>query len=81
MTRERKTTEVTERNVLTVRVPADLHEELRTYGFFTKRSINDVVVNLIRDFLAGPGREEIAQGMTDRAKKMYGKALDELADM
>lgn len=76
-----KASEVTERNVLTVRLPAELHEELRTYKFFTGRSINDVAVQLIRDFLAGPGREEIAQGMTERAEKMYGVALDKLADM
>jgi hypothetical protein len=77
----RKTAEVSERSVITVRIPADLHEELRAYGFFTHRSINDVVVQLIRDFLAGPGRKEIAAGMTDRAKAMYGSALDKLADM
>ncbi len=81
MATTRKATEVTKRNVLTVRIPAELHEELRTYGFFTHQSINDVVVDLIRDYLEGAGREEIARGMTDRAKKMYGKALDKLADM
>jgi len=76
-----KKTEVTQRNVLTVRLPAELHEELRTYKLFANRSINDVVVGLIQDFLAGPGREEIARGMTARAKSMYGVALDKLADM
>ena len=76
-----KTTEVTRRDVLTVRLPAELHEELRTYKLFANRPINDVVVGLIRDFLAGPGREEIARGMTARAKSMYGVALDKLADM
>ncbi len=81
MAKTRKTTEANDRNVLTVRIPAELHEELRTYGFFTHRSINETVVHLIQDFLAGPGREEIAQGMTDRAKSMYGVALDKLADM
>jgi len=76
-----KKTEVTQRDVLTVRLPAELHEELRTYKLFANRSINDVVVGLIQDFLAGPGREEIARGMTARAKSMYGVALDKLADM
>jgi len=77
-----KSTEVTKREVLTVRLPADLHEQLREYKLFARKaSINDVVVNLIRDFLAGPGRTEIEQGMTDRARKTYGVALDKLADM
>jgi hypothetical protein len=78
----RKQTEVTKREVLTVRLPADLHQELREYKLFARKaSINDVVVDLIRDFLAGPGRREIEQGMTDRARTMYGVALDKLADM
>ena len=76
-----KPTEVTQRDVLTVRLPMELHEELRTYKLFTNKSINDVVVGLIQDFLVGPGREEIARGMTARAKSMYGVALDKLADM
>ena len=79
---DRKQAEVTKREVLTVRLPADLHQELRAYKLFAhKASINDVVVDLIRDFLAGRGRQEIEQGMTDRAKAMYGVALDKLADM
>jgi hypothetical protein len=76
-----KAAEVTERGVLTIRLPAELHEELRTYKFFTGRSINEVAVELIRDFLDGPGREEIARGMTERARTMYNVALDKLADM
>jgi hypothetical protein len=79
---ERQQTEVTKREVLTVRLPADLHQGLREYKLFARKaSINDVVVDLIRDFLAGPGRKEIEQGMTDRARVAYGVALDKLADM
>jgi hypothetical protein len=82
MAREKKAAaEVTDRNVLTVRLPADLHEELRAYKFFANRPINDVVVQLIRDFLSGPGGQEIARGMTARAKSVYGEALDKLAEM
>jgi len=73
--------EVTQRNVLTVRLPTELHEELRAYKLFAGRPINDVVVDLIREFLAGPGRDEIARGMTERAKSMYGETLDKLAEM
>jgi hypothetical protein len=74
-------TEVTERNVLTVRLSPELHEQLRAYKFFTHRPINELVVGLIAEYLAGPGREEIENGMTERAKEMYGVALDKLADM
>lgn len=74
-------TEVTERNVLTVRLPAELHDDLRAYKLFAGESINDLVVRLISEFLAGPGREQIARGMTERARLRYGAALDKLADM
>lgn len=76
-----KNPEVTQRDVLTVRLPAELHEELRTYKLFANRPINDVVVSLIEDFLAGPGREEITRGMAERVKSRYGGALDKLAEM
>jgi hypothetical protein len=69
------------RGILPVRLPANLHDELRAYKFFTNRPINDVVVDLIRQFLDGPGREEIAAGMTTRAKDMHGVALDKLAGL
>jgi hypothetical protein len=69
------------RDAITVRLPADLHDDLRTYKAFTRKTVNDVVVTLIRDFFDGPGREEIARAMTERAKSRYGAALDKLADM
>lgn len=83
MTRKEKAAaEATDRNVLTIRLPTELHEQLRAYKFFTDQpSINGVVVELIRGFLSGPGHEEIARGMTARAKSTYGEALDKLAGM
>lgn len=71
---------MSERGVLTIRVPPELHEQLRTYKYFAGRPINDVVTALIREFLDGPGREEITRGMTEQAKSMYGVTLDTLAD-
>ena len=73
--------DTTGRAVLTIRLPSDLHEQLRAYKFFAGRSINDLAVDLIREFLEGPGREEISRGMTERAKEMYGEALDKLAEL
>lgn len=70
-----------DRDKLIVRLPAELHDELRTYKAFTRKPINEVVVDLIRDFFNGPGREEITRAMTERAKERYGVALDKLKDM
>jgi hypothetical protein len=67
------------RDKLIIRLPADLHDDLRTYKALTRKPINEVVVGLIREFFEGTGRDEITRAMTERAKKKYGVALDKLA--
>ena len=48
---------------------------------FTGKSVNEIVLGLIGDYLDGPGRELIEHGMTNRAKATYKDALDKLAEM
>lgn len=64
-----------------VRLPPDMHQDLRMLALFTGRSVNEIITSLIGDYLAGPGREEIARGMTARAQATYKDALDKLAEM
>lgn len=71
----------TERKTMPVRVPADMHQELKTLALFSGRSINDIVTGLIGEHLAGPGRQLIEHGMTMRARTNYKDALDKLAEM
>ena len=68
------------KEVLTLRLPGDVLEALRTYAFFTRRSMNEVVNGLVMDFLAGPGRLELTEAISERARSDYRIALDKLAD-
>ncbi len=80
----RKTTTTagrTERKAMPVRMPPDMHQDLRMLALFTGKSVNDIITGLVGDYLAGPGRELIERGMTARAKKNYKDALDKLAEM
>jgi hypothetical protein len=70
---------MTQQRAITVRLPDDLHQQLREYVLFCGTSANDLVVGLVRDFLDGPGRQRVADGMTARARERYGPALDALA--
>ena len=71
----------TERKTIPVRLPVDLHQEIRLLALFTGRSVNDIITELVRTHLAGPGREAIEEGMTTRAVTTYKDALDKLAEM
>lgn len=71
----------TERKTIPVRLPADMHQELKLLALFTGRSVNDIITELVRGHLAGPGREAIEHGMTTRAVTNYKDALDKLAEM
>ena len=71
----------TERKTIPVRLPADMHQEIKLLALFTGRSVNDIITELVRAHLAGPGREAIEEGMTTRAETNYKEALDKHAEM
>jgi hypothetical protein len=71
----------TERKAMPVRLPPDMHQDLRMLALFTGQSVNEIITGLVGDYLAGPGRELIERGMTTRAKARYKDALDKLAEM
>jgi predicted DNA-binding protein len=71
----------TERKTIPVRLPPEMHQEVKLLALFTGRSINEVITELVRAHLAGPGREAIEEGMTARAVTNYKDALDKLAEM
>jgi NRPS condensation-like uncharacterized protein len=70
-----------ESQMLTVRVPKDVHDALRTLSFATGKSINDIVLAAIGDYLASQGHRDAVEGFLRRAKDQYRVALDKLADM
>jgi hypothetical protein len=67
--------------VITTRVPKDVHEALRTLAFATDSKINDIVVRAIRDYLSDAGHRKAVEALAGKAMKQYRVALDKLADL
>lgn len=72
---------VPEAQQLTVRVPRDVHEALRTLSLATGRPMNDLVLCSIRDYLGSTGHREAVDGFLEQAREQYRVALDKLADL
>lgn len=66
---------------LTVRLPAEVHEALRTVAFARGGSLNDVVLRAVGDFLADKGRRQAVDAMASRVREQYRVALDKLKDL
>jgi hypothetical protein len=66
---------------MTVRLPAEVHEALRTVAFAGGTSLNDVVLRAIGDLLADKGRREAVDTMATRVREQYRVALDKLKDL
>jgi hypothetical protein len=83
MAADRPTTTATrkERKALLLRLPPDMHLDLRMLALFTDQSVNEIITSLVGDYLGGPGRELIERGMTARAQASYKDALDKLAEV
>lgn len=78
MARKRETQEV---QVLTVRVPKDLHEAIRTLAFAQRTTINAVVLRALADYMGSEGHREAVEGYLRRARVKWRVTLDKLADM
>lgn len=64
---------------LTLRVPKDVHEGLKVLAFASGKSINDVVLAAIGEYLAGQGHQEAVDVFVRQAREKYRVALDKLA--
>ncbi|HEV8683170.1 MAG TPA: DNA-binding protein [Actinomycetota bacterium] len=70
-----------DQQTLTIRVPKEIHEALRTLAFATGTSINDIVLKGISDYLSSQGHRDAVEGFLRRAQEQYRVALDKLADL
>jgi hypothetical protein len=64
----------------TTRLDDELTEKLRLYRACTGRAANDLIAGLVREFFECQGDTEIAEALTERAKRQHGPALNELGD-
>lgn len=68
-------------HTLTIRMPTDVFEALRTHAFASGTSANDVVVRSVIDYLSADGRDEAVQALLAAAQERYRGALDRLKDL
>lgn len=68
-----------ETQAVTLRVPKDAYEAMRTFAFATNCSVNDLAVRAIYSFLATEGRHEQVDAILKKATIQYRVALDKLA--
>ena len=70
-----------EQVAMTVRLPTEVHEALKTVAFAGGTSLNDVVLRAIGDLLADKGRREAVDTMATRVREQYRVALHKLKDL
>jgi hypothetical protein len=67
---------------ISLRMPKDLYEALRTFAFVTNApSMNEVVLRALRDLLSKQGRAEEIEALLKRTTERYQVALEKLATM
>jgi hypothetical protein len=79
MSNKQMGTETRKAQAFTLRLPPDVHDQLRAYTFFTRRSANELVTDLLRDYLAGVGRAEQMTAMRQQGMATHREALDKLS--
>ncbi|MGH3505004.1 MAG: hypothetical protein ACRDQA_29540 [Nocardioidaceae bacterium] len=66
------------RQALTLRLPPELHDELRTYAFLTGNSINETITDVLANWIDNAGKDEMVRAATTRGHKSHRNALDKL---
>ncbi len=69
------------KEVLTVRIPKDMHDSLRTLAFATDASMNDIVVDALRAHLAQKRHRDAVANFLSEAQKQYRVAVNRLAGL
>jgi hypothetical protein len=63
-----------------VRMPAEEHQSLRLMSATTGRSMNDLVVRAVSEFLSGVGRDLEFEAASAKAGERYRDVLDRLGN-
>lgn len=66
---------------LTVRLPEEMAEALRTYAFLNDTSVNDTVKRAVADYLQQHGRTEMMRAAFEQVLSDHAVALDKLKDL
>jgi hypothetical protein len=63
-----------------VRMPTEEHQSLRLMSATTGRSMNDLVVRAVSDFLSGVGRDTEFEAASAKVGERYRHVLDRLGE-
>lgn len=66
---------------LTVRLPEELAETLRTHAFVTHTSVNETIKRAVIDYLQQSGRPEMVRTAFEKVLADHALALDKLKDL
>ena len=66
---------------LTVRVPQEMADALRTHAFVCGSSVNDVVKQAVVEYLRGNARTDMVRSAFDRVLADHEVALEKLANL
>jgi predicted DNA-binding protein len=71
----------TKNQALTLRLPPELHEQLRTLSFLTRRSINDLASSALSRWMETSGHDLMVEAATRHGQERHRVALDKLKDL
>jgi DNA-binding transcriptional MocR family regulator len=66
---------------LAIRAPKELLEALKVTAFATGRSINEIVIDALLEYLSAHGHRETVDALLERVREHYRSALDDLASL
>lgn len=66
---------------LTVRLPVELADALKTYAFITETSGNEVIKRALIEYLKVHGRQDAMRSALERVIEQHSLALEKLKDM
>lgn len=75
---EKETTDV---KPLLVRLPVELHAQLRTQSFVTGESMSSIACRALAAWLEAAGRDELVAAVGSRTRDQYSAAFDKLAEL
>ncbi|GAA5040120.1 DNA-binding protein [Actinopolymorpha pittospori] len=69
------------RQSFNLRLPPELHEQLRIHSFLTGTPINETLTKVVTAWMEGEGHQEMVDASTKRTQALHRPALDKLRDL
>jgi predicted DNA-binding protein len=70
-----------ETKAFALRLPAPVYNRVKNLSFFTDRSMNEIIVAAVSDYLDRTGDQVQLEAMANRVRSEYRTVLDKLRDL